>query len=750
MAPKRPFGDASDDVFTIQEGSERSKKPKTDARAAAPKSLPHERNADDNDHGKLGDAKGKQAVNALSQVKKLTEDNTRLHRELRVLQSKLPPGACSGTNFVQDQSEIMKMFRALKKRIHDFAANYALGGHITRHLSGQNVDMVVRILSGEHPMFQYQALTKINKVPLFSRLIGGPRVGAQSIIEHVVAYEILTRPLHFLPVVMEKTFLEIAARMTKTSENGNLYMGKAVRAIYEDREQYTGTLFKHIVHDMFEDSRIAYYDRLTDVCLNRDTGLLKLLLKSPDEKTAQRQTTLLRGIFMAAGKLSLQMCVQDIIVMPRGLKAVGLNRCFQPGPQNLELHTIVKSVAGDTALYRNNIGLVVSPQLTYARFEASGRRPKATTVCKAEVVPFVEEKLFSEDGKSVALISKSEGLVIDEPSSSLVTTSSLQAAESTLGRLRDAAARRAKQKDETNAPHALAPEQDRNSSQYLQVSSSYLPAFTALIENVQGGCVNDTIVDSQLLRRSPPGSNFRIPVGVEPIILDDDDDDDDDAGARWNAETRKRKPGARQASQETQQGFELPELVSNQFDAFAQITSDSSGIGRPDQQAGKTAEGGQSLSAYETSDQKQSGGGNSERAQWHHSAPSNSKGKQEEAQAEQVTESSVEGLANSVGSGCGAAEVINAAHNATEHGEDDTARSSSAPHAAPRDIDAELAEEPAKIDKLLAETHDPLPSRKVEVARVVRRSTGTPSAFHTTQEAPQQCTAEEMMPDCRA
>ena len=219
MAPKRLLGDASDDEFTIQEGSERSKRPRTDARAAAPKLLPHERNADANDHGKLGDAKGKQAVNALSQVKKLTEDNTRLHKELRVLQSKLPPDACSDTNFVQDQSEIMKMFRALKKRIHDFAANHALGGHVTRHLSGPNVDTIVRILSGEHPMFQYQALTKINKASLFSRLIGGPRVGAQSIIEHLVAYEILTRPLHFLPVVMEKAFLEIAARLTSKTPN---------------------------------------------------------------------------------------------------------------------------------------------------------------------------------------------------------------------------------------------------------------------------------------------------------------------------------------------------------------------------------------------------------------------------------------------------------------------------------------------------------------------------------------------------
>jgi len=439
------------------------------------------------------------------------------------------------------------------------------------------------------------------------------------------------------------------------------------------------------------------------VCLNRDTGLLKLLLKSPDEKTVQRQITLLRGIFMAAGKLSLQMCVQDIIVMPHGLKAIGSNDCFRPGPQNLELHTIVKSAAGDTALYRNNIGLVVSPQLTYARFGASGRRPTATTVCKAEVVPFVEEKLFSEDGKSVALTSKSEGLVIEEPSTPPVTTSSPQAAESTLGRLCDTAARRAKQKDETNAPHALAPEQDRHSNQYLQVSSSYLPAFTTLIENVQGGCVNDTIVDSQLpriYRRSPPANNFRLPVGVEPIILDDDhNDDDDDAEARRNAETRKHKPDTRQASQETQRGFELPEIESIQFDASAQSTGGSFGISRPDQQAGKTADGGQSLPAYETSDQKEFGDGNSERVQWHHSAPSNPKDKQEEAQAEQATASPVEGLPISAVSGCGAAEVINAAHNATEHGEDDTARSSSVPHAAPRDIDAELTqEERAKID----------------------------------------------------
>lgn len=110
---------------------------------------------------------------------------------------------------------------------------------------------------------------------------------------------------------------------------------------------------------------------------------------------------------------------------------------------------------------------------------------------------------------------------------------------------------------------------------------------------MQGACVNDTIVDSQLprvCRRSPSKSNFRLPEGVKPIVFDDDNGD------------------------EPQQGFELPTLESFQFNTLVRVTGDDLGVGRPDQQEPEAAEGGQSHSAYGTVDQKQSGGGNSERA----------------------------------------------------------------------------------------------------------------------------------------
>lgn len=90
--------------------------------------------------------------------------------------------------------------------------------------------------------------------------------------------------------------------------------------------------------------------------------------------------------------------------------------------------------------------------------------------------------------------------------------------------------------------------------------------------------------------------------------------------------------------------------------------------------------------------------------------------------------------------------MINVADNATEHREDNTAESSSTPYAVTRNIDAELAEERAKIVKLLAVRGEPPLTRDVEAARVVRSSPDTLSASDTIQRAPQRCTADQMMP----
>jgi len=240
MAPKRYFQGASDDESTA------SKRSKTAPKVSPPKGATNQRDKSDVEHGNIDDTKAtkpkcskskqtttnripvglssqdkevftaavQEAADAWSQVKKLTQDIGRLRDELQSSQSKLLAGISSGTNQVQGQSEIMKMFCSLKKKIYDFAANHALGGHISSHLNSQDCDAVIRVLCGTYPTFPYQALTKPNKAPLFLRLIGGPRVGAQTIIEHLVSYEILSCPLHFLPTATQKAFHEIAARKT--------------------------------------------------------------------------------------------------------------------------------------------------------------------------------------------------------------------------------------------------------------------------------------------------------------------------------------------------------------------------------------------------------------------------------------------------------------------------------------------------------------------------------------------------------
>lgn len=160
---------------------------------------------------------------ARSQIKELAADNKRIAKELQSLQSKLLGGTSLGAPYIQDRTTILAAFRSLEKKMHDWAANNAPNGHLQAYLSAKDLDMTLLMLQGKGPIFPYQALCTSKKAQLFPRLIGGPRAGLQTIVEHLVAYEILSRPLHFLhsqnapePGATEQAFLAVYALMKST------------------------------------------------------------------------------------------------------------------------------------------------------------------------------------------------------------------------------------------------------------------------------------------------------------------------------------------------------------------------------------------------------------------------------------------------------------------------------------------------------------------------------------------------------
>jgi len=445
----------------------------------------------------------------------------------------------------------------------------------------------------------------------------------------------------------------------------------------------------------------------------------------------QRQSTLLRTIFNAAGKLSLQLCAQDIIVMPHGLNVVGSNKAFQPGPQNLEVHTIVKSVAENIALNRHNIGLVVSPQLAYTMFEASGRRAASTTVCKGQVVPFVEEKLFSENKESVTLSSRPRGIAVKNACPPRDITPPPQAADPQLGEQPEPAARKTNAEHESAARDALVTERDRHTRHSSQVSVPFPLRSTALIEDAQGGSVDGIIVESQLPRvctREPQGSTFHIPDGVDYIVLDGDD-----AVTRCPAKPSRSIAGTQQRCQSAQQEqFELPILESIHFNVFVHITGGTFGVGRPDQQETKATEGSPRHRENETDDQEQSRRIDVERAQWHYNAESDSERTAEETRTEQATESQIEPVAAPQGFGFLTAGVLKTADITAEYIKEDPVKSVDLPSAGRR----------PEVDEILAGMgHNP-PSNKVEMSKMLTSSACTPNEFDTIQEDPEQSTAD--------
>ena len=138
------------------------------------------------------------------QNEKLKKMNARLQdkdeghmQTIQALQEKCVAATQQGLDFVQDDPEIMGNMQILSTMIYDWAASAAYEGSVEVNLSVEDAGKVIELLLGQRQDFPYSILGQ-SAASHFSRLEEGVRASVQSILEHVVAHLVLTKPFHFL------------------------------------------------------------------------------------------------------------------------------------------------------------------------------------------------------------------------------------------------------------------------------------------------------------------------------------------------------------------------------------------------------------------------------------------------------------------------------------------------------------------------------------------------------------------------
>ncbi|KAK6372989.1 hypothetical protein LTR64_004908 [Lithohypha guttulata] len=300
---------------------------------------------------------------------RLMAENQKLEDQVRDLQARLLSGNKQNRDYMQDDSAISKNISSLNTRIRNWACGITQKGHLHDKLTEVKVEQVSELLRAQFDAFDYETVIKSN-YRAFSWMNGAPRVIAQSIVEHVMAYEILSRPLHFLH---------------ENSFDQKLWPARTIRAFYKP-SQYGGSLSKPIEDDPFEDARQTVYKGLASRILKIYDTLLGPTCMSSEASSRDEYSKTLHSIFESAGKLSLQLWAQDARVTVHGLKDLKDNKGFQPGTANVELHRLCKSAGEGTLLIRHTIALVVRPQIKIARYDCDTVRPFKYTAGKAQVV----------------------------------------------------------------------------------------------------------------------------------------------------------------------------------------------------------------------------------------------------------------------------------------------------------------------------------------------------------------------------
>lgn len=165
----------------------------------------------------------------------------------------------------------------------------------------------------------------------------------------------------------------------------NLWYSRTLRALYNPK-QYEGMITEPIQDDKFPKSRKTTYENRVDDLLRGKEALLINLLSDSARKDVEVKSQELNDIFAAAGKLSLQLWVQDLQVSVQGLKSDKKRKGFELGDDNVVLHYLCKEADTSNGLSRQTLALLVRPQVKCERYDPGGRRPMKMNATKALVV----------------------------------------------------------------------------------------------------------------------------------------------------------------------------------------------------------------------------------------------------------------------------------------------------------------------------------------------------------------------------
>ena len=124
------------------------------------------------------------------------------------------------------------------------------------------------------------------------------------------------------------------------------------------------------------------------MCLHNYDCLLGSLVTPCEGAKLRKRAEKLLKIFEVAGKLSLQLLMQDLTIKAGSFIPDVVDRNFQADAEHIEPHITMQLDANDTSLDGLPIGMCVRPLVTLERHKRNGEHVRTLIATKASVVVF--------------------------------------------------------------------------------------------------------------------------------------------------------------------------------------------------------------------------------------------------------------------------------------------------------------------------------------------------------------------------
>lgn len=168
--------------------------------------------------------------------------------------------------------------------------------------------------------------------------------------------------------------------------------------------QYDGPIVERLIDDNFSEPRSSYYKELVRKLLDDEESPLQRLLRPCTAEEAKERKQELFKIFRAAGKLSLQLWVQDAKVEIFSPLDDNCPHAFHVASDHTEPNASMK-VDTKVDLSKIAIDFVYRLGVRFIRFEASDNHGKRMIAAKASVSAFAEGKWQTNKHKHISSVS---------------------------------------------------------------------------------------------------------------------------------------------------------------------------------------------------------------------------------------------------------------------------------------------------------------------------------------------------------